>query len=83
MKVNGELPATGYAVIRCHDRAVVAKFDVSEDGGRALMYYHDGLFSFRPMLENESVFTPTAIVQFLTRNGYRVTPPSDIMISTV
>lgn len=27
MKLSEELPATGYAVIRCHDKAVVARFD--------------------------------------------------------
>lgn len=27
MKEKDELPATGYAVIRCHDNAVIAKFD--------------------------------------------------------
>lgn len=27
MKLSEELPATGYAVIRCHDCSVVAQFD--------------------------------------------------------
>ncbi|OAT16739.1 hypothetical protein M977_04526 [Buttiauxella gaviniae ATCC 51604] len=53
MKLSEELPATGYAVIRCHDRAVVARFDSFPGVGQnpmpgnaessLLMYFRDGV----------------------------------------
>lgn len=37
----------------------------------------------RPLLDEEIIFTPTAVVQFLTDLGYRIQKPSDNMISSV
>ncbi len=37
----------------------------------------------RPLLDEEIIFTPTAVVQFLTTLGYRIQRPSDNMISSV
>ena len=72
MKVNEELPATGYAVIRCHDCAVVAKFDSFPDGDRALMYRRGNETSFVPLHSDEIVGTPTLFTQMLEKAGYRI-----------
>ncbi len=37
----------------------------------------------RPLLDEEIIFTPNAVVQFLTGLGYRIDVPSDNMISSV
>ena len=41
------------------------------------------MISMRPLIDEEEVFTPNGFMQFLRRLGYRVTPPSDNMKSTV
>lgn len=51
--------------------------------GRHLIYRVNGMVSMRPLLDDEEVFTPNGFVQFIRRLGYRVTPPSDNMKSTV
>lgn len=47
------------------------------------VYKSGGLISMRPLLDEEIIFTPTAVVQFLTDLGYRIQRPSDNMISSV
>lgn len=72
-----ELPETGYAVIRCHDNAVVAKFGTFPDGGRALIYRRGDEISFVPLHPEEIVGTPTLFTQMLERAGYRISNCSD------
>lgn len=67
-----------YDIVRRSDGRVVASFG-SE--GRHLIYRQNGLISLRPMLEDELVFTPRAMVRFLNRCGYTVSPPPDNLIS--
>ncbi|OAT17462.1 hypothetical protein M977_04124 [Buttiauxella gaviniae ATCC 51604] len=58
MKVNEELPATGYAVIRCQDCAVVARFDCFPDKGRILMYRNMDVYSFMPLSDKQIIISP-------------------------
>jgi len=51
-------------------------------GDRFLVYRSGGLISMRPLLDEEIIFTPNAVVQFLTDLGYRIDGPSDNMISS-
>lgn len=81
MKVNEELPATGYAVIRCQDCAVVAKFDSFPDVERALMYRRGKEISFVPLHSDEIVGTPTMFTQMLEKAGYRSSTVSGILSS--
>ena len=69
-----------YDVVRRNDGSVVCSFPA---GDRFLIYRSGGLISMRPLLDEEIVFTPTAVVQFLTSIGYRIEKPSDNMISSV
>lgn len=69
-----------YDVVRRADGAVLCSFPA---GDRFLIYKSGGLISMRPLLDDEIVFTPTAVVQFLTDLGYRIQRPSDNMISSV
>jgi len=69
-----------YDVVRRADGAVLCSFP---GGDRFLVYKSGGLISMRPLLDEEIIFTPTAVVQFLTTLGYRIQRPSDNMISSV
>ncbi|KAI3490786.1 hypothetical protein L1887_44948 [Cichorium endivia] len=62
----------GYAVIRCHDGAIVARLNTFPDNKRALMYRHGGEVSFMTLQENEIVGTPTLFTLMLERAGYRI-----------
>ena len=73
-----ENDSTWYDVVRRDDQVVVYSFPTN---GRYLMYRRNGLVSFRPLLEEEEIFTLNGFMQFADRIGYRVIPPSDIMIS--
>lgn len=68
-----ELPESGYAVIRCHDHCVVAKFGSFPDGGRALLYRRGDEISFVPLHPDDIVGTPTLFTQMLEKAGYRIT----------
>lgn len=72
MKQKEELPSKGYAVIRCHDGAIVAKLHSFPDCGRALMYRCGDEVSFMPLREDEIVGTPTLLTKMLEKAGYRV-----------
>lgn len=67
-----------YDVIRRADNTVVYSFPAN---GRYLVYQLNGLVSLRPILEDEEIFTLNGFMQFATRLGYRLIPPSDIIIS--
>ncbi|MFE8049286.1 hypothetical protein [Brenneria goodwinii] len=77
-KVQEKLPATGYAVIRCRDKVVVAKFMEFPDCERALMYRNGDLVSFMPLQPNEIIGTPTLFTQMLEKAGYRVCSPDKL-----
>lgn len=68
-----------YDLVRRSTGEVVCSVRAS---GRYLVYTTNGVASMRPLLEDEIIFTQTAVVQFLRSVGYRITPPSDNMKST-
>ncbi|WP_238084494.1 hypothetical protein [Pseudescherichia vulneris] len=72
--------ADWYDVVRRTDGTVMCSFPA---GDRFLVYRSGGLISMRPLLDEEIIFTPNAVVQFLTGLGYRIDGPSDNMISSV
>ena len=57
MIAQEDLPGTGYALIRCHDCAVVAKFDFFPDRGRILMYRNMDAYSFMPLSDNQIIIS--------------------------
>jgi len=67
-----------YDVVRRGDKAVIYSFPAD---GRYLVYRVNGLVSLRPLLEDEEIFTLNGFMQFATRLGYRLIPPSDIIPS--
>ena len=71
-----ENDCTWYDVVRRDDQTVVYSFPAD---GRYLVYRLNGLVSFRPLLDEEEIFTLNGFMQFATRLGYLVTPPSDII----
>lgn len=73
-----DLPDTGYAIVKS-DGCVVAKIP---SDNRYLVYSSNGLLSCRPLLDDEGVFNITSGTCILRRLGYRVTQPSDMIIST-
>jgi hypothetical protein len=74
-----ELPDTGFALIRCADRAVIAYFEHFPRCDRALMYCKGDMFSFMPLREDEIVGSPSLFTKMLEKAGYRPSPPSDIL----
>ncbi|EAZ1823622.1 hypothetical protein BWL62_24340 [Salmonella enterica] len=68
-----DLPESGYAVIRCYDHCVVARFGSIPDSGRALMYRRGDEISFVPLHPDDIVGTPTLFTQMLEKAGYRIT----------
>ncbi|MCG8155175.1 hypothetical protein JMY81_01005 [Brenneria goodwinii] len=77
-KVQEELPATGYAVIRCRDKAVVAEFMDFPDCDRALMYRDGDIVSFMILQPDEIIGTPTLFTLMLEKAGYRVCSPDKL-----
>ncbi|WP_449576164.1 hypothetical protein [Lelliottia nimipressuralis] len=67
-----------YDVVRRADKEVIYSFPAY---GRYLVYRVNGLVSLRPLLEDEEIFTLNGFMQFATRLGYRLIPPSDIILS--
>ncbi|MCZ0823873.1 hypothetical protein [Dickeya solani] len=76
-----EMPAGGYVVIRCADRAIVARFDDFPVCDRALMYRKGDLVSFMPLQADEVIGTTKLLTQLLQRAGYTVSS-SDIIKSS-
>ncbi|ASA50336.1 hypothetical protein S046_15295 [Salmonella enterica subsp. enterica serovar Give] len=62
-----------YDLVRRSTGAVVCSFP---DGGRHIVTTENGLLSVRPLLVEETVFTPASMIQFLMRCGYQVIPPT-------
>ncbi|UMB78849.1 hypothetical protein FXN80_10785 [Dickeya fangzhongdai] len=78
IKEKIEIPSTGYAVVRCADRAIVATFDEFPACERALMYRNGDQVSFMPVQPDEIVGTTKLITQLLEKAGYRVCSPDRI-----
>ncbi len=77
-----ELPATGYAVVRCCDHVVVATFMDFPNFDRALIYRNGTMMSFMPLHSDDIVGTPTLFVQLLEKAGYHVSFPDRISTLT-
>jgi hypothetical protein len=73
------LPVTGFALVRCTDRAVVAYFENFPMCERALMYRKGMECSFMPLDEDDIVGKPSLFTEMLERAGFRRAPPSDII----
>ncbi|MBB1199629.1 hypothetical protein EGM70_04835 [Enterobacteriaceae bacterium 89] len=74
------LPTTGFALVRCTDRAIVTYFETFPECDRALMYRKGNVCSFMPLADDEIVARPSLMVELMRRAGYRVIPTSDIML---
>lgn len=74
-----ELPDTGFALVRCADRAVIAYFENFPECSRALMYRKGDMVSFMPLQPDEIVGTPTLFTQMLKKAGYHVCESSGIL----
>jgi hypothetical protein len=74
-----ELPDTGFALVRCTDRAVVAYFENFPACDRALMYRKGSEYSFMPLEDDDIVGKPSLFTEMLERAGFRRAPPSDII----
>lgn len=70
-----DLPDTGFALVRCADRAVVTYFESFPVCERALMYRKGKLCSFMPLDDDDLVGKPKLFVELLKRAGYQVLPP--------
>ena len=68
-----DLPDSGYAVVRCVDKIVVAIFAEFPDCDRALMYRKGNEVSFMPLRHDETIGTPTLFTRMLEKAGYKVT----------
>lgn len=74
-----DLPDTGFAVVRCADRAIIAYLESFPDCQRAMMYRKGDMVSFMPLMEDEVIGTPSMFTMMLERAGYRVSNVSDIV----
>lgn len=68
-----------YDIIRRSDGKLMASMPLDR---QYLVYSRNDLVSCRPLLEDEGVFNLSSGTRFLRRLGYRITQPSDIIIST-
>lgn len=68
-----------YDIIRRSDGMLMGSMPLAR---RYLVYCQNGLVSCRPLQEDEGIFNLSSGTSFLRRLGYRITQPSDIMIST-
>ncbi|APZ06968.1 hypothetical protein BWI95_18925 [Kosakonia cowanii JCM 10956 = DSM 18146] len=68
-----------YDIVRRSDGKLMGSMPLES---RNLVYIKNGMFSCRPLMEDESVFNLSSGTRFLRRLGYRLEQPSDIMIST-
>ena len=69
-----------YDIIRRSDGKLMGSMPLER---QYLVYSRNGLVSCRPLLEDEGVFNLSSGTRFLRRLGYRITQPSDMIISTV
>jgi hypothetical protein len=75
-----DLPNSGFALIRCADRAVIAYFDNFPRCERALMYRRGDMCSFMPLRDDEIVGSPSFFTMMLEKAGYRPSPPFDPVV---
>jgi hypothetical protein len=75
-----DLPQTGFALIRCADRAVIACFENFPRCDRALMYRRGEMCSFMPLRDDEIVGSPSFFTMMLEKAGYRPFPPPDPLV---
>ncbi|MBM6605641.1 hypothetical protein JTF19_05605 [Enterobacteriaceae bacterium RIT814] len=68
-----------YDIVRRSDGKLIGSLPLDS---RCLVYSKNGMVSCRPLLEDEGIFNLSSGTRFLRRLGYRITQPSDIMIST-
>ncbi len=68
-----DLPDSGYAVVRCVDKTVVATFADFPDCERSVMYRHATKILFLPLRDDEVIGTPTLFTKMLEKAGYKVT----------
>ncbi|WP_213993840.1 hypothetical protein [Sodalis sp. dw_96] len=68
-----DLPESGYAVVRCVDKTVVATFADFPDCERSVMYRHGTGTSFLPLRQDEVIGTPSLFTKMLEKAGYKVT----------
>lgn len=64
-----DFPDTGFALVRCADRAVVAYFENFPECKRALMYRKGDMVSFMPLQPDEIVGTLSLFTQMLKKAG--------------
>lgn len=76
---DGQEQTDWYDIIRRSDGMLLASMPLDR---QYLVYNRNGLVSCRPLLEDEGVFNLSSGTRFLRQLGYRVTQPSDIIIST-
>lgn len=76
---EGQRQGDWYDIIRRTDGKLVGSMLLES---RCLVYCRNGMVSCRPLLEDEGIFNLSSGTRFLRRLGYRITQPSDIMIST-
>lgn len=67
-----------YDIIRRSDGKLIGSVPIES---RCLVYSRNGLVSCRPLLEDEGIFNLSSGTRFLRRLGYRVSQPSDIILS--
>lgn len=78
MKESQE-PGDWYDVIRRSDGMLMCSMPLER---RYLVYSKNGLVSCRPLLEDEGLFNLSSGTRFLRHLGYRISQPSDMIIST-
>ncbi len=67
-----------YDIIRRSDGKLIGSVPIES---RCLVYTRNGLVSCRPLLEDEGIFNLSSGTRFLRHLGYRVSQPSDIILS--
>jgi hypothetical protein len=68
-----------YDIVRRSDGKLIGSMPFEN---RCLVYTKNGIVSCRPLLDDEGIFNLSSGTRFLHRLGYRVTQPSDMIIST-
>lgn len=74
-----DLPDTGFALVCCTDRAVVAYFESFPICDRAIMYRKENGYSFMPLEDTDIVGKLSLFTEMMERAGYRRSSPFDII----
>ncbi|EOD2431261.1 MULTISPECIES: hypothetical protein [Klebsiella pneumoniae complex] len=83
MKEKQKMPSTGFVVIRCDDRRIVARLSSFPVCERALMYRRGDLVSFMPLKPDDIVGTPSLFAQMIEKarnEGVNLNPPDSVTI---